>query len=72
MAIMDHQPVGDEVATGVQHCIWCHDLWPCRTAQVRHELAGYIRALPLGGTGCPDYDAGREAQRDSIADTIDI
>lgn len=52
-------------------CIWCHEPWPCTTAGVRRELSRYLRDLPVGSTGDPAYDNGREAGIQSAADAID-
>lgn len=52
-------------------CIWCHECWPCRTAEIRRELAAHIRRQPVGDTGDAAWDNGREAGRDSAADSID-
>ena len=66
MGAMDHR----ETDSGI--CIWCHDRWPCQTAQIRRELAGHIESLPVGRTGDAPYDDGREAGMQSAADAIDI
>lgn len=53
-------------------CIWDHKPWPCMVAQVRQELAAYLRDLSVGSTGDPAYDNGREAGIQSAADAIDV
>lgn len=45
-------------------CIWCHGAWPCDTAKIRHELAGFLRRTD----GAPNETDGI----DKAADLIDI
>lgn len=53
-------------------CLYCGEIWPCPVATMRRELAYYLRGLPVGSTGDPVYDNGREAGLASAADSIDI
>lgn len=40
MAAMDHRPIGDGRFT---ECIHCCETWPCPTADMRRELADFLR-----------------------------
>lgn len=64
MGAMDHR-------NSDGRCIWDHETWPCKAAQVRHELAEYLRNLPLTNTGDYAYDVGRDAGIERAADAID-
>lgn len=66
MGAMDHRSNDDKWS----NCTLCHEAWPCTVARVRQELAELIMAQPMGSTGDPDYDIGREAGMQSAADLI--
>lgn len=53
-------------------CMECERPWPCETAEVRRELAEYLRAMPLTPSDYAMYDDGRRDGYQSAADRIDI
>lgn len=67
MSVMDHKP-----CDGGDDCLYCCEPWPCDVARIRQELAEFLRGLPVGSTGDPAYDNGREAGLQSAADVIDV